>query len=187
MRILEEHPDYHVFENNCQNFVKYLLEAVCPSAPIPATIQMVLERFQDMSLTPEKVSLPGAYPLSIHPSIISTDRQSFVTASETSWVTASETSWVTAAGDTWVTAVECGSIRDSLSLFSEASVMSKHLSFKGSRFQFDDESTTTPLMDPILEEPPQEIKSSPLASSTTPKAREVREYKIVVVGGGMVP
>lgn len=103
LRIIEEHPDYGLYENNCQNFVKYLLEFVCPGAVVPATIQNVLQRLQEASLAASKrVSIPGAYPSS---------RNSTVS---TSYVTASETSWLTASGDTWMTAVDCSSICDSV-------------------------------------------------------------------------
>jgi len=84
-----------MFENNCQNFVKYLLKAVCPSEPIPDTIQVVWQRLQQciwFAVAPNETTLPGAYPNSI----VSTTR-TFKTASETTWITASETTWVTAS------------------------------------------------------------------------------------------
>lgn len=171
MRIVEERPDYHVIENNCQNFVKFLLEIVCPNAPIPDTIQNVLERLQDISTSRQRLSLPGAYPPS------SMECLSFVTASEMSWVTASESSWITASGDTWVTAVDCLSFRDSQ--FYEGSVVSNHFSFKGPKFQFDDKSDLPPLMDPRFEK----LISSP-STSVRRKSQSLHEYKLVVLGGG---
>lgn len=109
LRIIKEHPDYHLFENNCQNFAKYLLESLCPSVSIPETIQNILERLQDFST---QISLPGAYP----PSSISTY--------ETSFVTASETTWVTASGNTWLTAAECLSFSDANSILYEENFVS---------------------------------------------------------------
>jgi hypothetical protein len=210
MRIVLERPDYHLFENNCQNFVKFLLEVICPGSPIPATIENVLARWQDISTSRQGLSLPGAYP----PSITTTERLSFVTASETSWVTASETSWVTASGDTWVTAVDCLSFRDSNSHFREGSLIAQYLTeFRGPKFQFDDDSIASPLMNTILEEPIQiavrappvlisppsalvrnsqvlrEYKSVQTRKLLTPlfgigkKSKSLCEYKIIVVGG----
>ena len=93
IRIIDVHPDYDIFENNCQNFAKYLLEAICPDAPIPQTIADVLQRLQNIEcLTEISGTLPGAYPLSVSP----TDDDSFVTASSTYWFTATATSWITA-------------------------------------------------------------------------------------------
>ena len=54
IRIVEARPDYRLFENNCQNFVKSLLQFVCPHASIPATIQSVLKRLQDISYRPSQ-------------------------------------------------------------------------------------------------------------------------------------
>jgi hypothetical protein len=94
IRIVDTRPDYDVFENNCQNFAKYLLETICPDAPIPQTIADVLQGLQNIeSLTEHSGTLPGAYPQSILP----TDDDSFVTASGTYWFTTTETSWITAA------------------------------------------------------------------------------------------
>jgi ankyrin repeat protein len=95
MRIIDERPDYRLFENNCQNFVKFLLEHLCPESPIPDTIQNVLQRLQDISqIDPaQDLSLPGAYPTSN----ASTESASFVTASGRTWISASGTTWVTAA------------------------------------------------------------------------------------------
>jgi hypothetical protein len=45
LKIRDLHPDYDVYFNNCQNFVRYLLEFVCPQKTIngPSTIQETLQ------------------------------------------------------------------------------------------------------------------------------------------------
>lgn len=90
--IVKERPDYRLFENNCQNFVTYLLAIICPDAAIPDTIQTVLQRLQDISNTVSSHGsiLPGTYPASI-------STTSFTVSSGTTWFTASSSSWVTAA------------------------------------------------------------------------------------------
>ena len=102
---MTERPEYKLFENNCQNFVRFLLEALCSDAPVPDTIQMVLARMQDTSHLSSiyQTSLPGTYPSS------RSFRSSQLTTSKsgTSFFTASESSWVTASGTSWVTAFEC--------------------------------------------------------------------------------
>jgi len=42
-RIIRLHPEYHPYSNNCQNFVRYLLEFACPECDAPKTIQETLE------------------------------------------------------------------------------------------------------------------------------------------------
>ena len=100
IRITHERPNYCLFVNNCPNFVKFLLEVVCPDASIPETIKCVFDRMLDISVIASMpdFSLPGAYP----PSIAATTCDSFKT-------TAGRT-WVTASGTTWITAAECFSI-----------------------------------------------------------------------------
>jgi hypothetical protein len=192
MRIVAERPDYSLFENNCQNFVKFLLEVVCPGGPIPATIQLVLERLHsDISSPRQRLSLPGAYP----PSIISTERLSFVTASGTSWITAS--------GDSWVTAVEYASLRDAHSQLFEGRVHanSSYRSIpRASTFEFVDENIVSPLMDAIPTKTgptlvqnshPRQIsqwlpawlrKKPRQVTDSIPDSRAVAVYKIVVLG-----
>ena len=100
--IITRYPDYCLFTNNCQNFVKYLLEALCPDATIPDTIETVLFRLQEISINLKGTCgiLPGTYPQS---RILSGNCDSFVTASSTSWWTATETSWLTAANYSLIT------------------------------------------------------------------------------------
>lgn len=95
IRIVEAHPDYRLFENNCQNFVKSLLQFVCPHASIPATIQSVLQRLQDVSdiTKGHYSSIPGGYPptlVSLHSSDTKETQSTWFTASGTSWLTAKE-------------------------------------------------------------------------------------------------
>lgn len=73
------HPNYHLFENNCQNFAKFLIDAITPGSLTPETIQNVLERWQTVP-TPYKRSFPGTYPTS-H-STQTTDSETFITAAE---------------------------------------------------------------------------------------------------------
>jgi hypothetical protein len=164
---VEERPDYSLFENNCQNFVKYLHQTVCPSASIPATIQNVLERLQTSR---QRLSLPGAYPASIS----STDRVSFVTASGTSWVTAS--------GDTWVTAVDCRLLRDSNSQLYDASFTSTYRSFRESRSPFDEEAVVSRLI--------ATTGTTGLSTYEQGLARKkwptLQPYRLVVVGGNVL-
>jgi ankyrin repeat protein len=88
IRIVDERPDYRLFENNCQNFAKYLLERICPGVAIPDTIQMVLERLKN-AISPDAKTgkLPGTYPRS---TVSLSGCTSYVTASGTIWVTAVE-------------------------------------------------------------------------------------------------
>lgn len=44
-RITELYPDYHGYSNNCQNFVQYLLDKVCPKCSTPQTIQELINNF----------------------------------------------------------------------------------------------------------------------------------------------
>jgi hypothetical protein len=60
IRITTEHPDYRLFENNCQNFVKYLIGAISPTALVPNTIQSVLDRLYQFRDTDHR--LPGTFP-----------------------------------------------------------------------------------------------------------------------------
>ena len=90
---MKERPNYELFENNCQNFVTFLVDVLCPGAVIPETFQRILERLRDLvTVTTNNIrSLPGAYPLS------NTSISLSVTSSE---------SWITASDETWITAIE---------------------------------------------------------------------------------
>jgi hypothetical protein len=132
MRLVKERPDYRLIENNCQNFVAFLLQVVFPNAHIPTTIQIVWDRLRDVSMiaSTQDSLLPGAYPSSV----TSTERVSFVTASKSSWITTS--------GDTWVTAVDALSLRNSLSLWDSLQFTDIHSS-RNSASQFYDESAVS--------------------------------------------
>lgn len=115
LRIIKKHPNYELLNNNCQNFVKYLLEALCPGAPIPDTIQCVLERLQDMfTVTNNTISLPGAYPVSWKTSI-----------SLKSSATESGETWYTASGETWIMAL---GVSPGASVYSQSHVQSRFYS-----------------------------------------------------------
>jgi hypothetical protein len=64
LRIVKERPDYELFENNCQNFARYLVEKISPGSFCPNTIKHVLEEWRILA-TDSKRRLPGAYPNSI--------------------------------------------------------------------------------------------------------------------------
>jgi|SRR5277367_128354 len=102
-RLIAKRRTFQLFENNSQNFVKFLLEELCPGVPIPDTIKDILQRLEDVSTVAEAYGnvLPGGYPTSVTSSAC------------TSFVTATGTTWFTASGETWVTAVEYFSSNDS--------------------------------------------------------------------------
>jgi hypothetical protein len=79
IRIIAERPNYHLFENNCQNFAKYLIEELCPGCLIPETIQSVLAQWQNASLQPRD-HIPGTYPASVI--TLSSENETFITARE---------------------------------------------------------------------------------------------------------
>src|SRR5271170_7120180 len=79
MRITKQRPNYELFENNCQNFAKYLVELMCPGCLTPDTILTVLQRWQDSTVEPSG-RIPGAYPITI---LSSPDRTFVMTAAET--------------------------------------------------------------------------------------------------------
>lgn len=72
-------------------FITLLLDAICPKASIPDTIQTVVKRLRSIppGIMGQISRLPGSYPPSTLPSVCDT------TTSETSWLTTSEGSGVT--------------------------------------------------------------------------------------------
>ena len=100
---MAEHPDFRLFENNCQNFVKFLLGSLCPGASVPDTVKDISQRLLDITTVAHTYRdlLPGAYPASI------------ASSTSTSYLTATGTTWLTASGDEWVTAVEYFSSQNS--------------------------------------------------------------------------
>src|SRR5271155_1658919 len=80
IRITETKPNYQLFENNCQNFAKYLIEFMCPECLTPDTIQTLLQRWQDSTVQPSG-RIPGTYPASVVTILSSPDR-TYVTANE---------------------------------------------------------------------------------------------------------
>ena len=124
IRIIKSRPNFHLFENNCQNFVKFLLEAMCPTAPVPETIRCVIERLLDLSTVARRPGnpLPGTYP----PSLAESDCDSFMTASGTSW-------W-TASGTIWITAFECVSSNQSSLSVNTGEPRSRNILFNVFRF-----------------------------------------------------
>src|SRR2546423_14378791 len=96
-RISTTYKNYHGYTNNCQNFVRYMLEYVCPEASAPETIKELVERlskcfFWVCPSTPEITfkGIPGAYPRSSSGSNRrSSDRWSYLTSESTrTWHTA---------------------------------------------------------------------------------------------------
>jgi len=62
LKIAREHPDYMLVENNCQNFVKYLLKAICSGSYTPKSIQDLLANFfQPQGMAAYRLTLPGSY------------------------------------------------------------------------------------------------------------------------------
>lgn len=43
-QIVRDHPYYHAYTNNCQNFVMYLLAVACPGSVTPRTIKTFTTR-----------------------------------------------------------------------------------------------------------------------------------------------
>jgi hypothetical protein len=69
MEITATRPNYHLFENNCQNFAKFLVEAICTVSVSPETIENVLQRLGNAGIVPvpvgESARLPGTYPITV--------------------------------------------------------------------------------------------------------------------------
>lgn len=64
-KIIKEQPDYSFYENNCQKFAKYLVEAICPVSVYPETIHNFLRKWLNSGGHPEaRTTLPGTYPTS---------------------------------------------------------------------------------------------------------------------------
>lgn len=64
LRILRERPDYESFENNCQNFTKYLVESISPGSFSHKTIRQVLDRWQVLA-DDAREHFPGTYADSV--------------------------------------------------------------------------------------------------------------------------
>lgn len=45
LKIIEEKPGYNLFENNCQNFTKYLVDAISPGSFRTEMVKTILDRF----------------------------------------------------------------------------------------------------------------------------------------------
>jgi hypothetical protein len=92
-----------LFENNCQNFVKYLVEAIIgPETLCPQTIQMVLARIFEPTIHPKR-TLPGTYPVSL---VSSTENFTFITASDNSWHSCHSFAATSASPRTFLSAFE---------------------------------------------------------------------------------
>jgi hypothetical protein len=50
-RIMREFPDFALRENNCQKFVKYLLDSICANEFDPEIMTNVLDRFLQMDIS----------------------------------------------------------------------------------------------------------------------------------------
>jgi hypothetical protein len=85
-RIVECDPTYRLITNNCQNFVKYLIESICNYGTKlrPETIQEVIERIEKQSQR-RLDHLPGSYPRS---KVTSTTGSVYYTAEDMSFHTA---------------------------------------------------------------------------------------------------
>lgn len=63
LQIIENRPTFRLFEDNCQNFVKYLVNAISPGSFVGETIKATLDRLT--TERDEATPLPGAYPVSV--------------------------------------------------------------------------------------------------------------------------
>ena len=119
--IVESHPDYKLFTDNCQNFGQYLIRRISSQALCPDTIQNAWSRL----LCPDRSAItriPGGYPescLSSHGSrrndrsyFGSTTR--FSTTQLTYYTARTQLSFDTSSGDTWVTATPNAYIGDEM-------------------------------------------------------------------------
>ena len=94
--IIRFNPTYHLYKNNCQNFAKFLVEAICNTHVSLETIQDVLESlYNPKDMAPPPAYFPGSYP----PSISMRTRSEFFTAGSTFFQTAEETSFHTAPAE----------------------------------------------------------------------------------------
>ena len=59
--ITASRPEYSLFENNCQNFVRFLLDAISPEADVSSLVESLLNRLSTVGETFND-PLPGAYP-----------------------------------------------------------------------------------------------------------------------------
>ena len=75
--ITTSRPDYSLFENNCQNFVRFLLDAISPEADVSSSVESLLNRLS----TGETFNnpLPGAYPHSVESAESNSSASSFTT------------------------------------------------------------------------------------------------------------
>jgi hypothetical protein len=64
LNITSTHPDYDGYTNNCQNFVRRLLNYVCPGASGPQTIQEFISDLTSTNAAYPISSIPGTYPAS---------------------------------------------------------------------------------------------------------------------------
>ena len=75
--IMATRPDYSLFENNCQNFIRYLIDAISPGSDVWSSVRIVMDR---LSIGGEdlRYPIPGGYPQSFHSS--ESSNSSFATA-----------------------------------------------------------------------------------------------------------
>ena len=64
MEIIKNRPDYGLFENNCQNFVRFLAEAISPDVNVWNSVEFIHKQVSNVEHA-SLPSLPGAYPKSI--------------------------------------------------------------------------------------------------------------------------
>lgn len=91
VRITNEYPEYALYDNNCQNFAKYLVESITVRSLSSETIEESISRWLNALVPPRFVTLrttPGYSPTATS--------MSFHTASEISVYTASESIWFSA-------------------------------------------------------------------------------------------
>src|SRR5271168_1714238 len=114
-KIVDEHPTYHLFTDNCQDFGQYLVEAICGEHVLcPATIQKILNSLfveKDSHNFPKR-TLPGTYPQVLLPLVRSSPNAdvspffspaSYHTATPQSYYTATPHSYYTATPHSYYT------------------------------------------------------------------------------------
>jgi hypothetical protein len=77
-KITTSRPDYSLFENNCQNFVRFLLDAICPEADVWSSVESLMNRLSTVGETFND-PLPGAYPQSVQSTESNSSASSFTT------------------------------------------------------------------------------------------------------------
>ena len=77
--ITTSRPDYSLFENNCQNFVRFLLDVISPKADIWGSVAVIMNRLSNGG-EDVRYPIPGAYPQSLQSTESNSSNSSFITS-----------------------------------------------------------------------------------------------------------